>query len=284
MDLTNKQVVHKIFGKGSIVDWNDDYVVVNFKSGSKEFVYPDAFEKYLTIVDKRAANSVDKILEKLEIEREIEEQRIEEKRVMELEEQQRLLRIEKLKKQRIHKSSQVAFNCKAEELESVFNDWRIFTGTIKSGVNKGKINKLIRVQQNSACLITSKNSGASEKERYITGFYMVDENFVGRLCEDGYIPAHPDYRIKLTKEEAKTMPFWKYYVNERYPDNMTWSGRYRYFDNVLMAQILKDILSLKGVQQNQPQEIFDYFCLVNQIEEQDIPVPNGPLTRLPSND
>ncbi len=279
MDLINKQVVHKSFGKGSIVDCNDDYVVVQFKSGNKDFVYPDAFEKYLSLVDKKAADSVDKILEKLETEREIEEQRIEEEKAIELEEQKRLLRIEKLKKHKIHDSSQVAFNCKEEELETVFADWKIFTGRIKSGVNKDRINKLVRVQQNSACLITSKGMGASEKDRYITGFFMVDEGFAGRICEDGYIQAHADYRIKLTEEEQRKMPFWKYYVNQRYPDNMTWSGRYRYFDNVVMAQILKDIVSLKSGQQDDSQEFFDYFCLVNQIEEKDIPMPDGPLMR-----
>jgi hypothetical protein len=280
MDLINKQVLHKNFGKGNIVDCNAAYVVVQFKSGIKEFVYPDAFEKYLTLVDKKAANSVDKILEKLEIEREIEEQKIEEQKAIELEEHQRQLRIEKLKKYKIHSSSQVAFNCKEEELDTVFAGWRIFTGTIKSGVNKGKINKLIRVQQNSACLITSKEIGAHEKDRYIAGFFMVDEGFAGRLCEDGYIPAHKDYRIKLTEDISKKMPFWKYYVNERYPDNMTWSGRYRYFDNAVMAQILKDIVLLNSEQQDRSQEFFDYFCLINQIEEQDIAEPSGPLMRL----
>ena len=280
MDLINKQVTHKSFGKGSIVDCNEAYVIVKFKSGNKEFVYPDAFENYLTLVDKRAADSVDKVLEKLETEREIEEQRIEEEKAAERAEQQRLLRIEKLKKHKIHASSQVAFNCKEEELDTVFSDWKIFTGRIKSGVNEGKTNKLIRVLQNSACLITSKDTGAPEKERYIKGLFMVDEGFAGRLCEDGYMPAHPDYRIKLTEEESKKMPFWKYYVNDRYPDNMTWSGRYRYFANAVMARILKDILSLKNEQQDQYQEIFDYFCLINQIDEKDILEPDGPLTRI----
>ncbi len=280
MNLINKKVEHKIFGIGIIVDCNEEYVVVRFESGNKEFVYPDAFEKYLTLVDKKTADSVDKILEKLETEREIEEQRIEEEKTIEQEELKRLSRIEKLKKYKIHKTSQVAFNCSEEELDTVFADWKIFTGTIKSGVNKGKLNKLVRVQQNSACLITSKGSSTLEKDRYITGLFMVGEGFVGKLCDDGYIPAHPDYRIMLSAEESKRMPFWRYYANVGYPDNMSWSGRYRYFDNVIMAKILSDIVSLNDEQQNQSQEFFDYFCLVNQIGKQDMPVPDGPLTRI----
>lgn len=284
MDLTNKQVVHKSFGKGSIVDCNDSYLLINFKSGNKKFIYPDAFGGYLKLVDKKAADSVEKLLQVQEKERKIEEERLEEEKAIELEEHQRKVRIEKLLKgHKLHDTSQVVFNCKADEIETIFSDWNIFTGTIKSGVNKGKTNKLIRVHQNSACLITTREPGAPEKERYIVGFYMAEENFIGRLCEDGYIPAHPEYRIKLNKEESEKMPFWKYYKNTKYPDNMTWnSGRYRYFDNVWMAQILKDMLALKSDQPDSEiyQQFYDYFCFINLIDEKELPKPDGPLTRL----
>ena len=190
MDLTNKQVLHKSFGKGKIVDFNDSYMLINFKSGNRKFVYPDAFDGYLKLVEKEAANSVDKILQIQEKERKIEEEKIEKEKVEEFEEQQRLERIDKLiKSHKMHSSSQVAFNCDKDELNDIFTDWKTFTGTIKSGDNKGKTNKLIRVHQNSACLITSKDSGAKEKDRCILGLYMVDEKFMGRLCEDGYIPS-----------------------------------------------------------------------------------------------
>lgn len=283
MDLTNKQVLHKSFGKGSIVECTESHMVINFSSGNKKFVYPDAFEKYLTIVDKRAADSIDKILQKLITERKIEEEKIEKERAIEFEEQQNALKLEKLlKNHKIHISSQVAFRCEEEDLDKIFTEWRVFSGTIKSGVNKGKPNKLIRVHQNSACLLTSKDAGDTEKERYISGVFMVAENFAGRLCEDGYIPAHSEFRIKFSKEEAKKMPFWKYYINSRYPNNMTWnSGDYRYFDNIWMAQILKDIVALKSDEEEKKlaQNFLDYFCLTNIIDEKAIPNPDGALMR-----
>lgn len=286
MDLTNKKVVHKSFGKGKIVECDDSYMLIEFETGDKKFVYPDAFDGYLELVEKKAADSIDKILQVQEKERKIEEEKIEKEKAQELEEQQRQERIEKLiKAHKIHDSSQVAFNCEKEELDNIFNDWKIFTGTIKSGVNKGKINKLIRVHQNSACIITTKDAGASEKDRYIIGMYMVDENFIGRLCEDGYIPAHSKYKLKLTKKESKEIPFWKYYINNKYQDSMTWnSGRYRYFDNIWMAQILKDLVELRSEQNDHDvsQEFFDYFCFVNNIEEKSISLPDGPLMRLSS--
>ena len=284
MDLTNKQVLHKSFGKGSIVDCDDSYMVIHFSSGNKKFVYPDAFGEYLKLLDKKAAESIGKILQVQELERKIEAEEIEKEKNKELEEQQHKLRMEKLiKSHKIHINSQAAFNCKKEEIDSIFNEWKVFTGTIKSGVNEGKPNKLIRIHQNSACLITAKDAGMPEKDRYIAGVYMVDESFVGRLCEDGYIPAHSGYRIMLNEQETKKMRFWKYFINKKYPDNMTWnSGRYRYFDNIWMAQILKDITSLKRWEQDSKlmQEFLNYFCLLNHIEEENIPKPGGPLVRM----
>ncbi len=284
MDLTNKQVLHKCFGKGNIVDCDDSYMLINFKTGNKKFVYPDAFDGYLQLVEKKAADSVEKLLQLQRKERKIEEDKIEKEKAQVFEEQQRMERIKKLvKSHKIHDSSQLAFNCDAEELDNIFTDWNIFTGTIKSGVNKGKINKLIRAHQNSACLITSKDLGSPEKDRYIAGLYMVDEKFIGRLCEDGYIPAHTDYKIKLSEDEYKKMPFWKYYANSKYQNNITWnSGRYRYFDNIWMAQILKDLIELRSEEKEQDisQEFFDYFCFVNNIEEKNISKPDGPLMRL----
>lgn len=281
MDLINKQVMHKSFGKGSIVECTGSYMEVRFLSGNKRFLYPDAFEKYLTMVDKRAADSIDKILNKLIMERKIKEDIIEKENAVKLEEEQRLSRMKKLlENHKIHSSSQVAFKCEKEESDRIFTEWRIFSGTIKSGKNQGKPNKLIRIHQNSACLITCKDAGKPEKDRYISGVFMVVENFIGRLCEDGYIPAHSEYRIKLSEQESKKMPFWKYYTNSRYPNNMTWnSGTYRYFDNIWMAQILKDIVSLKIDREEQKlsQEFLDYFCRTNQIEKNEIVEPDGTL-------
>ena len=284
MDLTNKQVLHKSFGKGNIVDCDDSYMVIHFSSGNKKFVYPDAFGEYLKLLDKKAAESIGKILQVQEVERKIEAEKIEKEKDKEFEEQLHTVRMEKLiKSHKIHLSSQVAFNCNNEELDGIFTEWNVFTGTIQSGANEGKPKKLIRIHQNSACLLTAKDAGMTEKDRYIAGVYMVDENFIGRLCEDGYIPAHSVYRIKLNEQESKEMLFWKYCINNKYPDNMTWnSGSYRYFDNIWMAQVLKDIASLRRWEQESKlmDEFLNYFCRLNHIEEKNIPKPGGPLVRM----
>jgi len=281
MDLINKQVTHKRFGKGSVVEHTDSYIEIHFKLGNKKFVFPDAFGKYLTMIDQRASDSVKKILQKREKERKQEKLELERGKALQRKEQERFLQRERLLKNlKIHPSSQAAFWCEAQDQNRVFTEWRVFAGVTKSGINQGKPNRPIRLNQNSACLLTARNFGMPEKDRCILGVYMVSEVFIGKLCEDGYVPAHSEYRLRLSEQESEKMLFWNYYVNKKYPNNMTWNtGKYRYFDNVWMAQILKDIVSLKRepYERELAQHFFEYFCQMNQIEEKELPKPTGAL-------
>ena len=45
------QVMHKSFGIGVITAINGQYITVKFANCEKNFVYPDAFEKFLTLAD-----------------------------------------------------------------------------------------------------------------------------------------------------------------------------------------------------------------------------------------
>ena len=188
-----------------------------------------------------------------------------------------------MKNHKLHPESQMVFWCDTDEQNSSFSEWKVFSGAIKSGNNKGKPNKPIRLHQNSAVLLTAIDSGMPEKDRRILGVYMVNEGFVGKLCEDGNIPAHTKYRLQLTEQESDQMLFWEYYVNEKFPKKMSWNtGKYRYFDNSWMAQILHDIVSLKSdpKERELAQQFFEHFCKMNQITEQELPKPNGALMRI----
>lgn len=281
MDLINKEVTHKSFGKGNVVEHTDSHIEINFKLGNKKFIYPDAFGKYLTILDQKTADSVDVIIQKREIERKQERLEIKKRKALERKEEERIFQREKiLKNLRIHPSSQAAFWCELEDKDRLFEEWRVSTGQIKSGVNKGKPNRLIRLNQNSACLITARSPEQSENERRILGVYMVNEDFIGRLCEDGYVPAHSQYKIQLTEEESEKILFWNYYINEKNPDNITWNtGKYRYFKNLWMAQILRDIAYIKNGSDEEElaQEFFKHFCDMNKITDQELAQPNGAL-------
>lgn len=284
MNLVNKEVFHKSFGKGSIVNHSDSIIEIHFATENKKFVFPDAFGKYLKLKDEGAAKSIELILEKKEIEREKEEKRKEEERKRRLEEYQLRLELEKLmKNHKLHPQSQMAFACDPEEDRDIFTDWKVYSGEIKSGANKGKPKKPSRLYPNSVCLLTKRDSSMSEKDRQIIGLYMVKEDFVGKFCEDGYITAHSTFKLQLTDEECKKMLFWNYCVNEKSPQRITWnSGKYRYFDNVWMAQILRDIISLKNDQEEKElaENFFDHFCKLNQIRKEELPEPNGALYHL----
>ncbi len=51
MNLENTKVKHKAFGAGVIVSSDGKYITVQFENVNKVFVYPDIFEKFLTLED-----------------------------------------------------------------------------------------------------------------------------------------------------------------------------------------------------------------------------------------
>jgi len=284
MNLINKKVTHKRFGMGSIVKHNETSIEIHFASENKMFVFPDVFGTHLKLHDKSDANSLEKIIQKKEMERKEEERKKEEEKKLQRKNQELRLEHEKLMKHhKLHPESQMVFRCDTEEQHSSFSEWQVFSGAIKSGNNKGKPNKPIRLHQNSAVLLTAIDSGMPEKDRHILGVYMVNEDFIGKLCEDGNILAHSKYRIQLTEQESDQLLFWQYYVDKKSPDKMTWNtGKYRYFDNLWMAQILLDIVSLKSNTEERElaQQFFKHFCKMNQITVQDLAKPNGALMRI----
>ena len=284
LNLINKKVTHKRFGIGSIVKQNDSSIEIHFASENKMFVFPDVFGKHLNLHDKSDAKSIEEIIQKKENERKEEERKKEEEKRLQREKQELCLEQEKLmKNHKLHPESQMVFWCNAEEQNSSFSEWKVFSGVIKSGNNKGKPNKPIRLHQNSAVLLTARDSSMSEKDRRILGVYMVNEDFIGKLCEDGYIPAHSKYRLQLTEQESDQLLFWKYYANEKFPQKMSWNtGKHRYFDNSWMAQILQDIVSLKSdpKEREHARQFFKHFCKMNQITDQELSKPNGALMRI----
>lgn len=271
MELVGKQVRHNTFGKGSIVNCEGFYIKINFSTGNKEFIFPDAFETYLQLTDRKTANHVGEMVRQRKEKYKEEKLKQEKLKAIEMEERQKLLKreglVKKLRSSKVHPCSQSVFWCETGEEDSIFSEWRVFTGEIKSGPKKGQPKRLARVNERSACLITARDSNMAEEDRRILGMFMVKKNFSGKLCRDGYILSHKDYRIRLSEHESKKMLFWNYYFNKNYPKRITWNtGRHRYFDNVWMAQILRDTMNLK----KDPKELekverfLAYFCQQTQ--------------------
>ena len=58
MVFENLEVLHGKFGKGVILSKNDKYINVKFDTCEKTFVYPDAFEKFLTLADGTVSDDI----------------------------------------------------------------------------------------------------------------------------------------------------------------------------------------------------------------------------------
>lgn len=277
MNLINEEVTHKVFGEGNIVGHNGSVITIDFNEQIKKFVYPDAFGKFIKLNNRNTAESLKAVLLKRELEEEaIEKKRKEEKERLAAEQQRR----EKLKNFKIHASSQIVFWLDEEEQQTVFTDWKVFTGKVQSGKNKDQPNRVARLRPNSAVLLTARESDQPETERRILGLYMVNETFSGNNSDDGMVLSHSEFRIELTDEESEKLLFWNYYINENYPHRTTWdSGKYRYFDNILTAQILKDLTELKtdAKEIEQAKKFLKYFCQMNALDVDNIPEASGTL-------
>lgn len=46
--MVGQKVTHTRYGCGTITDLSNTYLTIKFEDVEKKFVYPDAFEKYLT--------------------------------------------------------------------------------------------------------------------------------------------------------------------------------------------------------------------------------------------
>ena len=58
MNLENLEVKHKAFGNGIVVSAQGKYIKVRFDSAEKVFVYPDIFEKFLTLADGTVSDEI----------------------------------------------------------------------------------------------------------------------------------------------------------------------------------------------------------------------------------
>lgn len=58
MIFDNLEVRHKSFGDGIVTSSRGKYITVKFSSAEKTFVYPDAFESFLTLKDGTVTDEI----------------------------------------------------------------------------------------------------------------------------------------------------------------------------------------------------------------------------------
>jgi len=70
MVFENLEVVHNSFGRGIVLAKSGKYITVKFDSCQKTFVYPDAFERFLTLSDGGVSEKIKRDIEIANIEKE----------------------------------------------------------------------------------------------------------------------------------------------------------------------------------------------------------------------
>ena len=58
MIFENIKVTHKTFGEGVVTTHEGNYINVSFGGVVKRFVYPDAFDKFLTVEDEALLSAI----------------------------------------------------------------------------------------------------------------------------------------------------------------------------------------------------------------------------------
>ncbi len=58
MDLQGQKVRHKVYGIGTIINQDGQYLTISFDIGEKKFVYPDSFKQFLTFEESGALDEI----------------------------------------------------------------------------------------------------------------------------------------------------------------------------------------------------------------------------------
>lgn len=256
-NLIGQSIRHSSFGNGIVTDLTDQRITVCFSQGDKNFIYPDAFASFLTLMDPLAQKKVNRLLDKKRRVEEAKKNAIQDKRIR----QNRLLNL------RITRKSQAVFD--------IPNDWpatsplplALSTGQYLNGPSKGKNRIPYKLKPNSVCLLTKLAKGEKERNRRIVGAFMVQADFFGDLCKNGLIESHDRYRIAMTEDQ--TLFLWDYFSEANCPKR--WGNTpYKIVSNIDMQCILRDMrdrLAPTGSQEVADQ-FYRYFCRMNHLQDQ----------------
>lgn len=254
MKLIGQSIMHCIFGKGVVIDWNQTTITVRFASGPKRFIYPDAFSKFLTLKNATLQRNIQALLNEQETVRFAEIQAFQEVQS----------RKNLLQNIGISSQSQAVFDIKEERTDELFATWSVSTGCYVSGHSKGKPRIPEKLKPNSMCLLTKCPAKHPEKERRIIGAFMVEEDFLGNYCQDGIINAHSIYRIQLLPEHQSY--FWPYITHE--PGKQHW-GRtsFKYISNTIGENILFNMKEMLCCDESQKcaEAFYQYYCKLNHL-------------------
>lgn len=286
MDIVGLKVVHKTFGEGVIKELQGSaqetagnaYVKVAFKKSVREFAYPKAFARFLTVEDKKVQAHIQGLIE--ERHELLAEQEKARPTVREI--------VRSLRPHRRKADSNVAFRAAFAGGEegpwTPDNMWRARAGVRTSGEPV----TMARAQAGSLCVLTTRLPEEDEGKRFISGVYIIDEAYPGNQGrfpngeDGGWVSAHKEYRLALPQKAAKDFLYWHYQANARQAHVAKWgSGLFRYLSDTVAMQILKDLANarLPKASQETAKAMLAHFAELNRIDPADVAAPAGALTQ-----
>ena len=344
MNLLNISILHKLWGQGTVVDFDGQNLSVQFKTkpigkdtDTIKFSYPSAFVGgFLKIVDNDELQQ--NILSEAAKKEELAKKQAEQRTVV----MKKSMPIKKTAR-KTYKRENIAFKCNycdggasdkqigyagvcsknmikhniieakrtwcsSEQCEcsrflngeltykdlceiydannflcyesGMLINWKASAGTDVKNGKMDKPRKLKKVQKNSLCILTTVAPNTLETDRMVFGVFLVDKSYEGDDQAEGYVTTDSKYKLKLSPAEANKILFWNYYKNQKDEERASWaSGLYRYINDIISAQILRDIVEVKKDTSDAElaKKFFEYYCEVNGIDIDSLPENNGAL-------
>ena len=162
----------------------------------------------------------------------------------------------------------------------MLRDWKAMAGVVQRGERKGQPMRLMNVQTNSLCVLTTREPDSTEAERIIFAVFLVDDTYDGDEHEEGFVSTQSKFKLSLSQKEAEKMLFWRYHANENKPEKEAWSsGLHRYLTDIQAVQILRDIAELKKKTKDAElaAEFLETFSKIVGIDAEDAGDPSGVL-------
>ncbi|NCB06087.1 MAG: hypothetical protein EOM69_11300 [Clostridia bacterium] len=157
----------------------------------------------------------------------------------------------------------------------LLRDWKVPTGPSSGGAEL-----LEGIEEGSLCILTTRDPGSCEAERYVFAVFLADRSYREETWREGYLSTRLPYKIKLSPMEAHSLPLWYYHRNPSRSDMPYWGTvTHRMVDAEAAALLLRDITLVKAgtADEELSREMFQVFCRINHLTLAPDAVPRGAL-------
>jgi hypothetical protein len=122
----------------------------------------------------------------------------------------------------------------------LFENWQFNGGMYHNGTRAGQTIVIQDAAVGKIVVLTTRRKDQSEDQRKIVGLYEV-----GKI-DNGNLIAHKHRRIRLNKDEADMLDFWRYHRNKNGNTPCWRTGLHRYLKDGQVHRILADVSAIVG--------------------------------------